>query len=323
MKKDARMQGMPADLDEVQIEDLIAEFTGHLAIAPGASSAHAPGMPSAGDHASASMPSSDPMSQQHPGRTAVPSPVCTSGPCCLVQHCSTAVRECKVANTARTLCCGASEVMPCRQRDCVTAQLEFAMVELGCLVAVVEIGEALKRFVEKDEKSALSEAYNKILKDTQEAALDDLGKAAAGNEDEPAVGDAADAEDAAERQVIDAVHAAGRRLQAEAIAKFAEADVRLRLAEQDAQREDPEGGGDENVAQAGAALRCAAWLHAGLLDYQFHMVLLARGRVSAHMTVEVIPGSGGLQLHGPPVGALGMHCKPCDSCEFSGGSWWI
>lgn len=29
------MQALPADLDEVQIEDLIAEFTGHLAIAPG------------------------------------------------------------------------------------------------------------------------------------------------------------------------------------------------------------------------------------------------------------------------------------------------
>lgn len=36
VKQQAPMQALPADLDEVQIEDLIAEFTGHLAIAPGA-----------------------------------------------------------------------------------------------------------------------------------------------------------------------------------------------------------------------------------------------------------------------------------------------
>lgn len=117
---------------------------------------------------------------------------------------------------------------------------------------MVEIGEALKRFVEKDEKAALSEAYNKILKDTQEAALDDLGKAAGGEEAEQVAAEAAEDEEAAERQVIDAVHAAGQRLQAEAIAKFAEADVRLRLAEEDAGREDPDDAGDENMAQHGA-----------------------------------------------------------------------
>lgn len=116
----------------------------------------------------------------------------------------------------------------------------------------MEIGEALKRFVEKDERSALSDAYNKILKDTQEAALDDLGKSVAleGQEAVAAEG-AAEGDEAAERQVIDAVHAAGQRLQAEAIAKFAEADVRLRLAEEEIGREDAAAEGDEYIGHNG------------------------------------------------------------------------
>lgn len=134
----------------------------------------------------------------------------------------------------------------------LAACLPSSVIKPGA-AAVVEIGEALKRFVEKDEKTALSDAYNRILQATQEAALDDLGRAADAD-----AGAAADAtpedDDAAERHVIDAVHAAGQRLQAEAIAKFSEADVRLKLAEEGAGAEDEGADGDENMVGQSALL---------------------------------------------------------------------
>ena len=42
------------------------------------------------------------------------------------------------------------------------------------ILASKDLGEALKRFVEKDEKHVLQQTFEKALKDTQDAALQDL-----------------------------------------------------------------------------------------------------------------------------------------------------
>lgn len=47
---------------------------------------------------------------------------------------------------------------------------------MGCFTAP-EIGEALKRFVDKDEKLSIHDTFDHILKNTKKAALEDLATA--------------------------------------------------------------------------------------------------------------------------------------------------
>jgi hypothetical protein len=91
--------------------------------------------------------------------------------------------------------------------------------------AAPEIGEALKRFVDKDEKTSLHDAFDNILEATQKAALEDLVEAGEVGHQAAGAGPrgAKDAPDEEEehRRIVDAVHAAGKRLQAEVEARLA------------------------------------------------------------------------------------------------------
>jgi hypothetical protein len=110
----------------------------------------------------------------------------------------------------------------------------FSHLELVCVVP--ELGEALKRFVEKDEKLSLADTLNACLEATQEAALETIMKR---DETESEAGKAISRNDHEDMlHVIDIVHAAGQTLQKEAIKKFADTEIRMRAEEEAALRGD-------------------------------------------------------------------------------------
>ena len=97
-----------------------------------------------------------------------------------------------------------------------------------CCVAT-ELGEALKRFVEKDDKASIADAFNATLKATQAAAMDDLTEQAQTqmqDVENAAEGDEAPAADddanTMRMAAIDIVSKAGKRLLKESETKFAE-----------------------------------------------------------------------------------------------------
>jgi hypothetical protein len=122
-------------------------------------------------------------------------------------------------------------------------------------LAAPELGDALKRFVEKDERMSLADTYNVAIAATQAAAIAELTAPVASAADGVTEDKEPDGDDVELKRVVHSVSTAGRRLQAQASAKFADGDARLRSAQNVAQREAKDG------AQAGTAQDDTAGAH--------------------------------------------------------------
>jgi hypothetical protein len=168
-----------------------------------------------------------------------------------------------------------SAAAPGQGLECIDHRV-FRAPRLAC--AAPELGDALKKFVEKDEKTSLADAYNSALKATEDAAIADLTVPEATAADGAAEDREPDAEDVEFERIVDSVSAAGKRLQAVAEAKFADGDARLRSAARDSARR--EEGAD---GEAGPASRDEAGAHHVLcVGSHFRRPAPRGGRCSSH-----------------------------------------